>query len=78
MRGAGLLLAAELTGPFAGPAVASALEAGLLVNAVRPDAVRLAPSLLVTDGQLAEALSVLERALACASSVAGASGVAGR
>ncbi len=78
VRGAGLLAAAELTGPFAGPAVASALEAGLLVNAVRPDAVRLAPSLLVTDGQLAEALSVLERALACASSVAGASGVAGR
>jgi predicted acetylornithine/succinylornithine family transaminase len=66
VRGAGLLLAAELTGPFAGPAVAAALEGGLLVNAVRPDAVRLAPSLLVSDAELDQALALLGAALSAA------------
>jgi predicted acetylornithine/succinylornithine family transaminase len=73
VRGAGLLLAAELTGPFAAQAAAAALDAGLLVNAVQPDALRLAPPLLVTDGQLAEALSVLDQVLAAAESVAAGS-----
>jgi 4-aminobutyrate aminotransferase-like enzyme len=43
--------------------VAAALERGLVVNAVTPTAVRVAPSLLVSDGEIDEALAVLEASL---------------
>jgi predicted acetylornithine/succinylornithine family transaminase len=64
VRGAGLLLAAQLDSPVAKEVAARALELGLLVNPVRPDAVRVAPPLLVTDDELTRALRVLGRALA--------------
>jgi len=64
VRGAGLLLAAELEQPVASEVVARARRHGLLVNAVRPDAVRLAPSLLVTEDEIDEALTIMEAALA--------------
>jgi len=64
VRGAGLLLAAQLDAPVAKEVAAGALAAGLLVNAVRPDAVRLAPPLLVTDAQIEEALGILGGVLA--------------
>src|SRR5580698_4806220 len=60
VRGAGLLLAAQLSTPVAKEVSAAALGHGLLVNAVRPDAVRVAPPLLVTDDEVAEALRILE------------------
>ena len=66
-RGEGLLLAAELDVPEAARVAATALERGLLVNAVRPDAVRLAPSLLVTDAELEEAVLILAGALSTVS-----------
>jgi predicted acetylornithine/succinylornithine family transaminase len=60
VRGAGLLLAVELAGARDAKAVADAcLEAGLIVNAVTPTALRLAPSLLVTDDEIDEAVGVL-------------------
>ncbi len=59
VRGAGLLLAAQLAEPVAKEAAARALEQGLLVNAVRPDAVRVAPPLLVSDDEVDEALTIL-------------------
>jgi acetylornithine/N-succinyldiaminopimelate aminotransferase len=59
VRGAGLLLAAQLAHPIAKDVSAAALERGLLVNAVRPDAIRVAPPLLVTDDELAAALAIL-------------------
>jgi predicted acetylornithine/succinylornithine family transaminase len=60
VRGLGLLLAAELAPPATGPEVAAAaLAAGLLVNAVTPTAIRLAPSLLVTDDEIDEAVARL-------------------
>ena len=64
VRGAGLLLAAQLEAPVAKEAAARALERGLLVNAVRPDAVRLAPPLLVRDDEIDEALHILGGVLA--------------
>jgi acetylornithine/N-succinyldiaminopimelate aminotransferase len=64
VRGAGLLLAAQLDAPVAKEAAARALELGLLVNPVRPDAVRVAPPLLVRDDELARALELLGQALA--------------
>jgi predicted acetylornithine/succinylornithine family transaminase len=59
VRGEGLLLAAELQGAFAVPAVADALAAGLVVNAPRPDVLRFAPSLLVSGEEIDHALAVL-------------------
>lgn len=59
VRGLGLLLAAELQAPRARDAAAAALEAGLVVNAVTEDALRLAPSLLVSDDEIDEAVTVL-------------------
>jgi acetylornithine/succinyldiaminopimelate/putrescine aminotransferase len=64
VRGAGLLLAARLSGDDAKDVTARALAAGLLVNAVRPDAVRVAPSLLVSEAEIDEALGILGRVLA--------------
>lgn len=57
VRGRGLLLAAVLTEPRAGDVAAAALEAGLVVNAVRPDAVRFAPPLTVSAEEVDEAVS---------------------
>jgi acetylornithine/N-succinyldiaminopimelate aminotransferase len=51
VRGAGLLLALVLARPVAATVVVAALDAGFLVNAVTPDAVRLAPPLVLTDEQ---------------------------
>jgi len=64
VRGAGLLLAAVLEGDLAAEVAQRALAAGLLVNAVTPDAIRLAPPLLVTDDEIDEALVILSSALA--------------
>ncbi|HWH33913.1 MAG TPA: acetylornithine/succinylornithine family transaminase [Acidimicrobiales bacterium] len=52
VRGLGLLLAAELDGPRAPEVTAAALARGLVVNAVTPSAIRLAPPLLVSDAEL--------------------------
>jgi acetylornithine/N-succinyldiaminopimelate aminotransferase len=64
VRGAGLLLAAQLAQPQAKEIAAAALEAGLLVNPVRPDALRLAPPLLVSEAELDTALEILGRVMA--------------
>ncbi|HET7487767.1 MAG TPA: acetylornithine transaminase [Acidimicrobiales bacterium] len=64
VRGQGLLLAAQLAEPGTAPAVAAAaLAAGLVVNPVTPDALRLEPPLVVTDEEIDEALAVLARVL---------------
>ena len=59
VRGLGLLLAAELGAPNAKVVAAAALEAGLVVNAVTDNALRLAPSLLVSDEEIDEAVAIL-------------------
>ena len=64
VRGEGLLLAAVLSGAAAPDVAAAALGHGLLVNAVRADALRLAPSLLVEDAIVDEALEILSTTLA--------------
>jgi acetylornithine/succinyldiaminopimelate/putrescine aminotransferase len=63
VRGAGLLLAAELSQPVAKEAATAALAEGLLVNAVRPDAIRVAPPLLVRDDELDQAIAILRGVL---------------
>jgi acetylornithine/N-succinyldiaminopimelate aminotransferase len=51
VRGEGLLLAIELTAPVAPQVFQAALDAGFIVNAPTPDAVRLAPPLILTSAQ---------------------------
>jgi acetylornithine/N-succinyldiaminopimelate aminotransferase len=51
VRGLGLWLAIALTEPVAASVEVSAREAGYLVNAVQPDAIRLAPPLILTSAQ---------------------------
>ena len=63
VRGRGLLLAAELSDHPAREVATTALDRGLVVNAVTPTAIRLAPSLLVTDDEIDEALAVLDGCL---------------
>jgi acetylornithine aminotransferase len=57
------LLAAQLEAPVAKETAAWALAHGLLVNPVRPDAVRVAPPLLVRDDEIDAALRVLGQAI---------------
>jgi predicted acetylornithine/succinylornithine family transaminase len=64
VRGLGLLLAAELAEPVAKTLTAAALDAGLVVNAVTDSALRLAPSLLVSDAEIDEAVAVLAGVMA--------------
>jgi acetylornithine/N-succinyldiaminopimelate aminotransferase len=63
VRGLGLLLAAELAEPRAKQVASDVLAAGLVVNAVTDNALRLAPPLLVTDDEIDEALAVLGKVL---------------
>lgn len=58
-RGAGLLDAVELTHPCAHAAMNWMLEHGLIVNAVAPDALRLAPPLIVSEQDVDEAISIM-------------------
>jgi acetylornithine aminotransferase len=71
VRGEGLLLAAVLVNDFAAPACTEALQAGLVINAPRPDALRFAPSLLVSDADIDRAVATLSRILARLSAVFG-------
>ncbi|NIQ52184.1 MAG: aminotransferase class III-fold pyridoxal phosphate-dependent enzyme, partial [Gemmatimonadetes bacterium] len=63
VRGRGLLLAAVLAEPAAAEVVEAALDEGLVVNAVRPDAVRFAPPLTVTADETDEMVARFGRAL---------------
>jgi predicted acetylornithine/succinylornithine family transaminase len=65
VRGAGLLVAAELAPGIDAREVAQrCLERGLVVNAVTPTALRFAPPLLVSDADIDDAVSRLAEALA--------------
>jgi predicted acetylornithine/succinylornithine family transaminase len=63
VRGPGLLLAVELSGRDASDVNAALLEAGLVANAVTPTALRLAPSLLISDDEIDEATTIIEKVL---------------
>jgi acetylornithine aminotransferase len=70
VRGRGLWLALVLARPAAGAVEEACRDAGFLVNAVQPDAVRLAPPLIVTAADaerfLAALPAILDRAAAAA------------
>ena len=63
LRGRGLLWALVLREPTAEAIVASCFGQGLLINAPRPNLLRLMPSLRVSEAEIDELVSLLERAL---------------
>jgi len=63
VRGLGLLLAAELRGFDAKDVAQRCLDAGLIVNAVTPTALRFAPPLVVTDDEIDAAVAILAKVL---------------
>jgi len=63
-RGKGLLLAMTLSQDIADKIVLECLENGLIVNNVRPNAVRLAPPLTVENAEVDKALGIIESAVA--------------
>jgi acetylornithine/N-succinyldiaminopimelate aminotransferase len=63
VRGRGLLMAAVIDSDRAGEVSAACLEAGLIVNAVRPDAIRFAPPLTISETEVDTALRRFASAL---------------
>jgi acetylornithine/N-succinyldiaminopimelate aminotransferase len=63
VRGLGLLLAVELSGRDARDVNRALLDAGVVANAVTPTALRLAPSLLISDDEIDEATTIIEKVL---------------
>ena len=61
-RGRGLLDAVELAHPCSHALANWALERGLIVNAVAPDALRFAPPLIVTEADVDQLIEVLAKA----------------
>ncbi len=67
IRGAGLLIGAEVEDAWKGQAkafVTAALEEGLLALVAGPDVVRFAPSLIIPEADIDEGLARFERAVA--------------
>jgi predicted acetylornithine/succinylornithine family transaminase len=60
IRGRGLLLALSFTDNIAEELVLACLKEGLLVNPVKPDALRFVPPLIITEQDVDEALGILE------------------
>jgi acetylornithine/succinyldiaminopimelate/putrescine aminotransferase len=63
VRGRGLLLAVSLARDVSADVVAAARERGLLVNNVRPNAIRLMPPLNISDDEIDRACEILEAAI---------------
>jgi len=63
-RGKGLLRALVLSEEIAGAVALEAMERGLFVNAVRPNAIRFMPALTVTEDEIDRAVAIVEDALA--------------
>jgi len=63
VRGRGLLVAVEFKDEIAPSLVMACLKKGLLVNQLKPNAIRFMPPLIIGNGEVDEALGILEGAL---------------
>ena len=66
VRGMGLLWAMQFNSDLAGDIVTACNEGGLLLNPLRPDAIRLMPTLNITPDEIDRALDLLETGLSAA------------
>ncbi len=63
IRGRGLLLAVGFDADIAGDVAMKCLEKGLLVNPVKPNALRFMPPLIATEKDVDQALNILDKVL---------------
>lgn len=63
VRGCGLLVAVEFSSDIAQSVLMACLNGGLLVNRLKPNAVRFMPPLIIGNQEVDEALGILDRAL---------------
>ncbi|MCH8201348.1 MAG: aminotransferase class III-fold pyridoxal phosphate-dependent enzyme, partial [Chloroflexi bacterium] len=63
VRGKGLIWAIELDRPVSEAAVNRCLEEGLLINGVKPTALRFVPPFTVSEEELDRAVDIVERVL---------------
>jgi predicted acetylornithine/succinylornithine family transaminase len=63
VRGRGLLLAVEFNSEIGQNVLIACLENGLLVNKVKPNAIRLMPPLIITNKDVDEAIGILDKVL---------------
>jgi acetylornithine/N-succinyldiaminopimelate aminotransferase len=63
VRGRGLLIALEFNNDIAEKLVLACLDRGLLVNKVKPNALRFMPPLIITDKEVDKAVGILNDAL---------------
>jgi acetylornithine/N-succinyldiaminopimelate aminotransferase len=63
VRGLGLLLAVEFSHDIAQQVLMACLDGGLLVNKLKPNALRFMPSLNIGNKEVNEALGILDKAL---------------
>ena len=63
VRGRGLLLAMEFDSKISQDVVMNCLENGLLVNRLKPTAIRMIPPLIITNKDVDEAIGILDKAL---------------
>jgi acetylornithine/N-succinyldiaminopimelate aminotransferase len=63
VRGKGLLQALKFKEEIAGEVAQACMDNGLLINKVKPDALRFMPALIVTKKDIDKALSILDKVL---------------
>ena len=63
VRGRGLLIAMEFSSDIAGTLVTACLDRGLLVNRVKPNALRFMPPLVIGNKEIDKALGILDKVL---------------
>ena len=63
IRGCGLLVAMEFSRDIAQSVMMACLDGGLLVNRLKPNALRFMPPLIIGNQEVDEALGILDRAL---------------
>jgi acetylornithine/N-succinyldiaminopimelate aminotransferase len=63
VRGKGMIWAIELAEPVAEQAVQASLEKGLLVNAVKPTALRFVPPFTTSEAEIDQAVEIVEEVL---------------
>ena len=63
VRGRGLLVAMEFNADIGQPVVTACLERGLLINRVKPNAIRFVPPLIIDNKEVDHALNILGKVL---------------
>jgi acetylornithine/N-succinyldiaminopimelate aminotransferase len=63
VRGAGLLIAVQFNKDIAADVLSACLEEGLLINKLKPNAIRFVPPLIVSKSDVDEAMNILYKVL---------------